>query len=239
MGYRRGKVALCIVLGAVVIAAAWAQEIPEISLSITDSAGNPLTVVSPDTNDPAIGGADFLLNILTSDASDLVTFSQQVFFDSNQVGYSGYLSPGFVSGETLVNNSRSEDGAAASVAVSGIGVAGSPGPGVLAQVGFDVRENPASGELTATDYAFTTAPYADLFAVPLTHTFSGPITYTTEETPFTPTPTPTGTPQATPTVTPTEPPSTPTPDADFNDDGRVDELDLLILIRSMREPTGN
>ena len=85
MGRRRGKVfGTVIAVISIVAVAAWGQVDPEISLDITDSAGTPLDTVSPDTNDPAIGGSDFLLVLRTSDAADLVTYAQQVFFDARR-----------------------------------------------------------------------------------------------------------------------------------------------------------
>jgi hypothetical protein len=247
MGRRQGRVFGIVILGITAgMVLGWAQDLPEISLLVTDSTGQPLDRIDRNTDDPTIGGADFLLVLRTSEATDLVTYSQQVFFDSDKVGYVGFYESGMPGGETLVNTSASEDGGAASLVISAMDVGGETGAHDLARLGFEVRESPTSGALTASDYVFTTAPYADLFSTGIAHSFADPITFVAGETPFTPTPTPSFTATATPsptipgpTLTPTQistptPTLPPTPDADFNDDGNVDERDLIILIRSMR-----
>jgi hypothetical protein len=242
-----------------------AQGQVNIGLAITDANGDPLDIVDPNTNDPALGGGDFFVAVRTSDASELATYSQRINFDCTKVTYADTFaigldpSPMQSAGSFQINVIDANAGENAGVIVSAIGIEGFAGPQTLVKLSFNVLEGTLSGEFGVSDNLFSTVPYGDAEPVMLAYNHSAPAPYTTvlepsptatlfftpwftptpTETPFTPTPTLTETPTptllpatATPTLSPTP---SPTPDADFNGDGTVDMLDLLILMRAMRE----
>jgi cell division septation protein DedD len=207
-----------------------------LSVAITDADGNALDRVDPATNDPALGGGDFFLELRTSDASDLATYSQRIIFDSNKVTYADMFVTGLVpgsgqeSGSLQINLQDADAGENAGVIVSAIGIEGFTGPQALVKLSFSVVEGTVSGEVGLEDNSFSTVPYGDAEPDPLLYVHGASVSYTTliqetatmtpteiftptpTETPFTPTPTETPfTPTPTETATPTPPLPSPTP----------------------------
>lgn len=253
---------------------------PILSLAITDAEGNPLSVVDHNTDDPELGGGDFAVEVRTSEAAGLATYSQRVGFDSGRVTFADWYESGLTAGvgqsagSVEVDATEATAGANAYLVVSAIGIEGFSGAQTLVRLSFSVVEGTISGEVGVSDNPFSTVPYGDATPAVIGRSHAGPASYTTvaqtwtptltftptlTETPFTPTPTvpPTETPTLTATATATfsptptatfsptlpatsTPPATPTPtiDADFNDDGIVDTLDLLILIHAIRDDEG-
>jgi hypothetical protein len=162
-----------------------------LSIAITDAAGNPLSTVSAHVNDPAIGGADFVVALETTDATALATYSQRIHFDARLIRFrdGGVQIPleagvGRRRGIVAVNVLAAEAASQAHIDVSGAGIKGFSGPQTLVRLGFDVVSWRAQGEITLESDPNSSGTYMAESAEPIAHEFSsGALVFQTVEGP--------------------------------------------------------
>jgi hypothetical protein len=173
---------LAIVLAALIpLSTAMAQTTPvTLSVDLTDGALNSITNVDPGNNDPALDGADFLVNVSSWDTENLGTYSQKIGYDSTLVAFrSGVAAGGMPSaggrnpGILAINDTHAWDGPDSYVIVTSIGIANQDGREAMARLGFDVLASSGSGLVTIDDNTMTTAAYADIVPLDISHNSPG------------------------------------------------------------------
>jgi hypothetical protein len=151
-----------------------------LSVDLTDGALNHISMVDPGTNDPALSGADFLVNLSSWDTENLATYSQKIGYDSGLVAFrpgvagdglpgDGGRNPGILA----INDTHAWDGPGSYVIVTSIGIANQDGREAMARLGFDVLASSGSGLVTVEDNSMTTATYADIVPFVISHNSPG------------------------------------------------------------------
>jgi hypothetical protein len=186
---------------------------------LTDVAGNPITELDPDVDDPLLGGGDFFVTVTTGDAQDLATYAQRITFDSDVIRFVGLFMTGLQlglnknPGDLKVNGQHANTGPSSYLVVSAIGIEGYTGPQTLARLAFEVLQSGVSGTVGVADDAGSTSPYSHAGLGNIEHTDTGQSANFTTGSLGTPTVTPPITATFTPTWTipVTETTFTPTP----------------------------
>jgi hypothetical protein len=166
-------------------------------------------------NEPAIGGADFLVALQTDETENLATYCFRVFYNSDQVRfipgiYQSGLPSGFGKqpGLAIVDSTHWDDGVGSYLDITSAGIGGYSGQQVLIMFAFEALATGVNGEVRAEDCPRSSIPYGNSILEPLPHALEAePVSYTVPG-PYTGplstrTPIPTRTPP--PTCTPAPP----------------------------------
>jgi hypothetical protein len=160
-----------------------------LSATITDALGNPLSELSPDVNDPAIGGADFVVALQTTEATGMASYSLRVHFDPRVIRFRDgavYVpleaGPGRRRGIIAVNGLHAVDDSHGWVDASAAGIKGFGGPQTLVRLGFDVVLTPTEGAIVLEANPDSSGPLSDGFGSPVPHLIdAGPVPFRTVE----------------------------------------------------------
>jgi hypothetical protein len=124
---------------------------------------------------------DIVVQLTTSDASDLATYSQRLVFDSDHLDYADAFQNGLPSGfglqpgTLLLDTSGADSGV---LAFNAVGIEGYTGPQVLAEACFSILDESASSFISVSDHPASSAPYADGLTLPLSHHHCPPLEVT-------------------------------------------------------------